>query len=164
MNIINLASIADLPQRQGPAPRVEPGPPQHQLDQLPTGDEWSAMRKLFDEWQSADKGASRRAVPGTVGLYIPENVQGAASQEAYLLGKEFAHHHPDSDGGLHLVLPPEWHAAALQKGWAIPHTFAGQPSVSRWTVLVFAPRDATERAVAKRLLEASEEFALGRVA
>jgi hypothetical protein len=140
---------------------VYPGPPQHQLDQLPTEAEWRTTRKMFNAWQTVDQGASLRAAPGTLGLYIPENDEKASSAERFLLGNEFAHHHPMGDGGLHVVLPPTWHVAAIKKGWAVPHTLAGQPSVSPLTLLIFAPRDADERDVIRRLIEVSENFARG---
>ena len=87
--------------------------------------------------------------------------QCGGSNEAFLLGNEFAHHHPKEDGGLHLVLPPTWHAAAIERNWAVPHTLAGQATVSRLTLLIFAPRDADERNVVRRLIEVSESFARG---
>ena len=160
MSTAAISEPEDLPLRNGPRPRVYPGPPQHQTDQLPTEEEWRATREMFSAWQTADQGASRRAAPGTLGLYIRENEK-AASAEAFLLGTEFAHHHPKGDGGLHLVLPPAWHVAAIKKGWAVPHTLAGQPTVSRLTLLIFAPRDADERDVVRRLIEVSESFARG---
>jgi hypothetical protein len=116
---------------------------------------------MFSAWQTADRAASHRAAPGTLGLYIRENDDKASSTEAFLLGNEFAHHHPQGDGGLHLVLPPAWHAATIKLGWAVPHTLAGQPTVSRLTLLIFAPRDAGERDVVRRLVEVSESFARG---
>jgi phospholipase/carboxylesterase len=116
---------------------------------------------MFSAWQTAEQGASRRAAPGTLGLYIRENDDKASSAEAFLLGNEFAHHHPREDGGLHLVLPPAWQVAAIKKGWAVPHTLAGQPTVSGLTVLIFAPRDAEERDVIRRFIEVSESFARG---
>ena len=161
MTTAALSEPKDLPLRNGHRPQVYPGPPQHQLDQLPTEEEWRAIRKMFDAWQTADQGASLRATPGTLGLFIRENDHKASSAEAFLLGNEFAHHHPKGDGGLHLVLPPAWHASAIKKGWAVPHTLAGQPSVSRWTLLIFAPRDVDERDVVRRLIEVSESFARG---
>jgi hypothetical protein len=161
MSSAEISEPKDLPPRNGPRPRVYPGPPQHQLDQLPTEEEWRATRKMFNAWQTADQRASRRAAPRTLGLYIPENDDKASSAEAFLLGNEFAHHHPIGDGGLHLVLPPAWHVAAIKKGWAVPHTLAGQRTVSRLTLLIFAPRDAGERDVVRRLIEVSESFARG---
>ena len=161
MSAAQIGEPKDLPLRNGPRPRVYPGPPQHQLDQLPTEEEWRATRKMFNAWQTADQGASLRATPGTLGLFIRDNDDKASPAEAFLLGNEFAHHHPKGDGGLHLVLPPAWHAATTQKGWAVSHTLAGQPIVSHLTLLIFAPRDADERDVVRRLIEVSESFARG---
>jgi hypothetical protein len=161
MSTTALREPNDLPLRNGARPRVYPGPPQHQLEQVPTEEEWRATREIVSGWQTADRGESHRSVPGTLALHIPENENKASSAEAFLIGNEFAHHHPNGDGGFHMVLPPAWHAAAIQKGWAIPHTLAGQPTVSRLTLLIFAPRDAGERAVVRRLIEVSESFARG---
>jgi len=119
------------------------------------------MRGLIEGWESAERGRSLRSVPGTLALYVPSDAPRSSSEEAFLIGREFAHHHPESDGGLHLVLPADWHAAAIAKGWAIPHTLAGKPTVSRFTLLVFAPRDDNERHVVKRLVEVAESFARG---
>lgn len=115
------------------------GPPQRQLDQLPTEEEWRETRRMFSEGPTADQGASRRAAPRTLGLYIRENDNKASSAEALLLGSEFAHRHPKEDDGLHLVPPPPWHTAIIRKGWAVPHTLAGQTTVSRLTLLIFPP-------------------------
>jgi hypothetical protein len=161
MSLISINDPEDLPVRNGDRPRVHPGPPQHQLDQLPTEEEWQTIRKMFNAWQTAEQGASLRATPGTLGLFIPENDRKASSAEAFLLGNEFAHHHPKGDGGLHLVLPPAWHAIAIKRGWAVPHTLAGHRTVSHLTLLIFAPRDADERNVIRRLVEVSESFARG---
>ena len=161
MSLPSIKDPEDLPVRNGARPRVHPGPPQHQLDQFPSEEEWRATRQMFNAWQTAGQGASLRAAPGTLGLFIPDNDPKASSAEAFLLGNEFAHHHPEGDGGLHLVLPQAWHAVAIKRGWAVPHTLAGQPTVSRLTLLIFAPRDADERNVIRRLVEVSERFARG---
>lgn len=158
---MSFARPDELPQRSGSQPPVFPGPPQHQLEQKSDPPGWQAMRAVVSEWSTAERGPSKRSVQGTLALYVPADANRAGTEEAFLIGREFAHHHPESDGGLHMVLPPEWHAAALAKGWAIPHTLAGKPTVSRWTLLVFAPRDAAEREVVRRLIEVSESFARG---
>ena len=51
------------------------------------------MRAVIDAWPSADKAPSRRSVPGTVGLYVPAGESCSTSPDAFLLGREFAHHH-----------------------------------------------------------------------
>ena len=151
-----------LPLRVGPPPQVYAGPPQHQLDQLPTQAQWQALRAELNAWGTAVLRPSRRSVPGTLGLHLPDHDERSTSPECFLLDSEFAHHHPNSDGGMHLVLPPEWHSAAIEKGWAIPHPMAGQPTISPWIVLVYAPRNETERRVALRLIDVAERFARGK--
>jgi hypothetical protein len=113
--IISSVNPADLPQRQGRAPNVYPGTPQHQTEQIPEMDGWKAMRSLVIDWQGADKGHSPRAAPGTIGLFVPEGGRRSGSKEAFLIDNEFARHDADSDGGLHMVVPPDRHAAATAK-------------------------------------------------
>jgi len=148
-----------LPKRAGPAPKVHPGPPQHQLEQHPEQAQWQALRALIERWESADKAPTLRGVPGTLGLFLPRGRPGAG-EYGFLIGREFAHHHPD-DGGLHMTLPRDWCHAVMAQGWGEPHTWAGRPTVSPNTVLIYAPRDAHEIAVVQRLIEVSEGFADG---
>jgi hypothetical protein len=123
--------------------------------------EWRALRTVFETWRDVDRRASLRAPSGTLGLYLPEGVA-RGGEDAFLLGAEFTHHHALPDGSMHMTLPPGVLAEAVAQGWAIPHPMAGQPTVSRWTTLVYAPRDAAERTVAIRLVAAAEAFARGR--
>jgi len=117
------------------------------------------MRELVEQWSSADKAPTLRGVTGTLGLFLPKGRR-AAGEHAFLVGREFAHHHPD-DGGLHMTLPQTWCDAVIEKGWGTAHTWAGRPTVSSLTVLIYAPRDDAEIQVVRRLLEVSEAFAGG---
>ncbi|MET0184427.1 MAG: hypothetical protein ABW210_03115 [Achromobacter sp.] len=148
-----------LPQRAGPAPKVYPGPPQHQLEQHPEQAQWQALRTLVEQWESADKAPTLRGTPGTLGLFLPK-ARAGVGEYGFLIGREFAHHHPD-DGGLHMTLPSAWCKAVIARGWGEPHVWAGRPTVSANTVLVYAPRNAQEIDVVRRLIEVSEGFADG---
>lgn len=44
----------------------------------------------------------------------------------------------------------------------MPHPMAGLPTVSPHTIMIFAPRDAAERALVARLIRAAELYACGR--
>ena len=156
---VALLTPETLPVRAGVAPSVHPGPPQHQQEQHPEHEQWRAMRALVEQWPSADKAPTLRGVSGTLGLFLPKH-RAASGEHAFLIGREFAHHHPD-DGGLHMTLPQAWRDAAISKGWGVPHTWAGRPTVSALTVLVYAPRDAAEIDTVKHLLHVSERFAQG---
>jgi hypothetical protein len=129
---------SSLPTRAGPAPRTTPTNPQQQLEQYPDAANHLALRDVVLAWPTAIKALSRRATPGTIGLYLSEE-DAKGPPEAFLLGTEFAHLHGLPDGGLHLVLPPELHREVIAAGWGIPHTMAGLPTVSSQTLLIFAP-------------------------
>lgn len=150
--------LGELPERAGPRPKVYPGPPQSQLDQHPDSVMWRKMRDLLEGWPGCKPAPSRRAAPGTQGLFV-EDAPRSRDPEHFLIGHEFAHHHPDTDGGLHLVLPDDAKAEAMEKGWAQPHTWAGRPTVSANTLLVYAPRDDAELDVVRRLIAAAEAWA-----
>jgi hypothetical protein len=79
--------------------------------------------------------------------------------EAFMLATEFAHVHPAPDFSLHLTLPEPVRSEAIAAGWAEPHPLAGEPTVSKLIVMLFAPRDANELTVITRLVEASWAYA-----
>jgi hypothetical protein len=150
-----------LPHRQGAAPRTTRHNPQQQIDQIPGPSEYHSFRDQIAAWPNVIKAPSMRAPHGTIGLFLAkEDAKGPP--EAFLLATEFAHLHPLPDGSLHMVLPPDVHAAAIAAGWGIPHPMAGMPSVSSQTILIYAPRDTAEREVIATLVTAAERFARGQ--
>ena len=153
--------LTELPKRSGPAPDVFNGIPQHQLDQIPSEAEWQALNDIIKQWPGVEKRDSQRAPEGTTGLFLSDADAQKAQDDAFLLDTEFAHHHPLPDGSLHLVLPPSVHQLAIDQNWSVPHPLAGQPTVSKWTVLVFAPRNAEELREVVKLIESAEGFARG---
>jgi hypothetical protein len=158
--IRDLANPA-LPLRRGSVPRTTQQNPQQQLEQIPDRANYAAFRQMVEAWPGVIKAPSVRAPHGTIGLYLdPREAKGP--REAFLLDTEFAHLHPLPDGSLHMVLPPDVHAAAIAAGWGLPHPMAGMPTVSLQTILIFAPRDAVERDVVAGLIRAAERFARGR--
>lgn len=95
-----------------------------------------------------------RAPPGTIGFYINEGAA-CADRDCFLLGHEFAHVHVDDDGSLHVILPEPQRTVAIESGWAEPHPLAGQPTVSPYTVMLYAPRDEAEVDIIGGLVEIS---------
>jgi Family of unknown function (DUF5519) len=153
--------LESLPARDGARPATTNVAPQCQLDQIPDAASHKAMHAIVADWPNVIKRPSERAPQGTVGLFLSD-AEAQGPQEAFLLGTEFAHLHPLPDGSLHMVLPPSVGRAAIEKGWGIPPPMAGLPTVSPQTIMIFAPRDATERAVVARLIRAAELYARGR--
>lgn len=149
-----------LARRVGPRPRTTSNNPHSQLDQQPRRDVIEDLIERLGQMRGVLVGGSLRAPPGTIDFHLPaEGARGPL--EAFLLGREFAHVHPDPDGSLHLTLPPGLREAAIAAGWAEPHPLAGRPTVSPQIVMVYAPRDAAEVALVTDLVEASRRYAAG---
>lgn len=154
-----LSASTALPARPGPPPAYTRSNPQTQLDQQPDHPLSAALIAAVRTWPGVALGHSLRAPPGTVGFFL--DTPSEQPPEAFLLGREFAHVHPYPDHSLHMVLPDPLRGEAIAKGWAVPHHLAGATSVSPYTVLVFAPRDAAELAVVTALVEGAFSFARG---
>ena len=154
------ASAGPLPSRSGIRPRTTVTNPHMQIDQQPARDVIDDLLRRLRAMPGILVGPSLRAPPGTIGFYLPP---GAAqgSEAAFLLGREFAHVHPDPDGSLHLTLPPGLRERASVQGWAEPHPLAGYPTISAQTVMAYAPRDEAEVAIVAALVEASRRYARG---
>ena len=69
------------------------------------------------------------------------------------------------DGTLHLSLRPEWAQKVVNKGWAVVHPFARYMAgaIPPQSLIVLAPRDDRECAVASRILQAAHGYAVGRI-
>lgn len=159
----NAETRGTMPIRLGPAPRTTTTNPHMQLDQQPVTPFSAELLEQARRLSDVVLAPSRRAPVRTVGLYLlPEVANGP--EEAFMLATEFAHVHPAPDFSMHLTLPEPLRTEAIAAGWAEPHPLAGLPTVSHLIVLLFAPRDAHELAVANALVKASWSYARdGRV-
>ncbi|NBN64807.1 hypothetical protein GWI72_13610 [Microvirga tunisiensis] len=153
------AGARALPFREGPPPRYTLSNPQTQLDQQPDRPLTFAIVSEVSGWPGVRIDGSLRAPMGTVGFFL-DHPSGQPA-DSFLLGLEFAHVHPGPDHSLHMVLPEPILSEAIGHGWAVPHHLAGAPGVSRFTVLVFAPRDTSELPIALALVKSAWHFAAG---
>ena len=131
---------------------------QQQQTQNPPRD---LQERLFDEirkFLGVDVGPSHISVPGARGFTLRE---GSTDEHAFLDPQfaEFAHLHPEYDGSLHLVLPPELAADVSTKGWGRPHMWAGTRLSPRF-MLIHGPRDY-ELATVRGIVATSHAFATG---
>jgi hypothetical protein len=155
----NTATQALAP-RIGQKPRTTTTNPHQQYDQHATPEALRAALDAVKDLAGVRLGPSQRAPYGTVGLYLDE---GRGPDDAFMLGREFAHFHPIPDGSLHLTLPPGIREEAIAAGWAEPHPLAGYPTVSKQLVLIFASRTLDEAKTVAALVEASWDYARGAV-
>ena len=148
-----------LPRRTGPRPRTTPSNPHTQLDQQPDDPALFAelARRAF-ALPDVDERPSAISVPGARALWLRSSVP-AGPPQAFLIGREFAHLHPDPDSSLHLCLPPKWVDHVLERGWGELHPVARMGLIPATAVMVYAPRDTNELDVVTSILHASYHFA-----
>ena len=147
-----------LPVRSGPPPSTTPTNPHQQLDQNAPAE---LQEKLYERTRTLPgvvEGPSGISVPGARAFLLEE---AGGPPEAFLIGKEFAHLHPRYDGSLHLTLPPDLAAEALEKGWGKPHPLAGKYGVPSTVVMIYGPRNEEELEVVWGIVRASYDFARG---
>jgi Luciferase len=143
--------------RAGPRPETTPTNPHTQLTQNAPADLQERVFALASALDGVEVGPSLVSVPGARAFHLPESAQPA--REAFMVGREFAHLHPESDGSLHLTLPPDEVNRVIENGWAERHPLAGQFGLPTNIVMVYGPRDEQELAVVEDLVCASHALA-----
>ncbi|WP_315745132.1 MULTISPECIES: hypothetical protein [unclassified Bradyrhizobium] len=148
-----------LAARQGDAPRLAPTWPCHQLDDAsPAG-------------YAGQLASCACALAGVEEVPPPLNTAGRAfalddtnamgQPEAFVFAPVWLVVRPD--GSLHLTLRPEWAQKVAAKGWGTVHPFARYMAgaVPPQSLIVYAPRDPRELAIAARIIAAAHCYARG---
>ena len=150
---------SSLPTRARDRPRTTPTNPHTQLDQQPDDSRWveELARRIF-ALPGVVEEPSRISVPGARALVLAPG-EPAGPPEAFLIGREFAHVHPNPDHSLHAMLPTETVDEAVAAGWAEPHPVAIEGLIPRNAVMRYAPREEDELDVVDGLVRASHAFA-----
>jgi hypothetical protein len=142
--------------RSGPRPSTTPTNPHTQLTQNAPQDLQERVFACGSSLPGVVDGPSAVSVPGARAFHLPASTN---PPEAFMVGREFAHLHPSSDGSLHLALPPEVVDRVIDNGWAERHPLAGRHGLPGNIVMVYGPRDDDELDVVEDLLRASHAFA-----
>jgi hypothetical protein len=100
------------------------------------------------------------SVPGARALWLREDLP-TGPQEAFVIGREFAHIHPVPDASLHAALPPEVAQEAISKGWAEKHPVARMGYIPQNVVMIYAPSDWQEIEVVAKLVVEAYRYASG---
>ena len=100
------------------------------------------------------------SVPGARALWLREDLP-TGPQEAFVIGREFAHIHPVPDASLHAALPPEVAQEAMSKGWAEQHPIARMGYIPQNVVMIYAPSDWQEIEVVAELVVEAYRYASG---
>lgn len=153
---------SQLPPRSGPRPATTPTNPHTQLDQQPADRvQRDRLAATLFALPGVVERPSRISVPGARALWLEEGANGPP--EAFMVGAEFAHLHPGADQSLHAMLPPSMADVAVEAGWAEPHPVARLGLIPPTAVMIYAPRDDSEREVVEALARASHAFARGEL-
>ncbi|WP_315705890.1 MULTISPECIES: hypothetical protein [unclassified Bradyrhizobium] len=150
-----------LAARQGDAPRLALTWPCHQLDDAsPAG-------------YAGQLASCACALAGVEEVPPPLNTAGRAfalddtnamgQPEAFVFAPVWLLVRPD--GSLHLTLRPVWAQKVAAKGWGTVHPFARYMAgaVPPQSLIVYAPRDPRELAIAIRIIAAAHCYARGRI-
>jgi len=150
-----------LPERAGQRPRTIPTNPHTQLDQNPKEVLVRELAQKVFALSDVEERPSAISVPGARALWLRDEVP-AGPQEAFMIGREFAHIHPLPDGSLHAALPPELAEEAIEKGWAEQHPVARMGYIPPNVVMIYAARNAGEIEIVAGLVTESYRYAGGR--
>lgn len=102
------------------------------------------------------------SVPGARALWLKDDVI-PAGPDVFMIGREFAHLHPEPDQSLHMILPEALVEPVVGGGWGELHPVASLGLIPATAVMVFAPRDDQEIEIVYQLVSASYTNAGGRL-
>ena len=148
-----------LPPRPGAQPAVTSGIPHIQLDQAASDDLLETMADWAFSLSGVVEQPSRASLPGARALTVAPNVS-ITRPEAMIVGREFAHIHPQPHGGsMHTKLPEHQVAQVVDKGWGEHHPLALDGSIPN-LLMVYAPRDDGDLDVVRIIIGAAVEYAI----
>lgn len=153
-----MPEIQPLQRREGPRPTTTPTNPHTQLSQQPPDSQQRDIlaAELFT-LPGVEEHESLISVPGARALWLTHGE--SAPNDAFFAGTEFAHLHPGADHSLHVMLPPALVADAIAAGWAEQHPVARRGDIPPNAVMIYAPRNDTEREVVAQLVKSAYRYA-----
>ncbi|MEM1275351.1 MAG: hypothetical protein AAGH74_02415 [Pseudomonadota bacterium] len=148
----------DLPPRSGPKPETTSDIPHSQLTQHGPDDVIDKLHAWCFSLSDVVNEQSAISVPGARALVLRDGVD--CNQDAFMIGREFAHIHPHPDSGsMHLQLTAEDAREVVETGWGEDHFFVTMGKLPPGLVMVFSPRDDVELEAVKKIVARSYEFA-----
>ncbi len=156
--------LQQLPERRGPRPRTTPTNPHTQLDQQPAATVAGSLRASLADalfgLEDVREAPSAISVPGARALWLSP-IAARGPRDAFMIGTEFAHLHPQPDWSLHAALPPALAEEVVARGWAEVHPVARRGLLPTNVVMIYAPRDDEELEIVVGLVRAAHAYARG---
>jgi hypothetical protein len=156
-----IAPELTLPMRPGAKPRTQRALPHVQLDQWPPPGVAQELIERALKISHVRPKQSRMANPSSIALCLPDDVA-EGPREAFIDDHEFCHLHALPEGGIHLTLPSEVRAQAMQLGWAEQHPAVKIGIMPPTLVMVYSPRNGVELDVVFHFIRISCAFAQGQ--
>lgn len=140
-----------VPLRHGPRPAATPTSPHTQLDQIAPVELQDRLRNHALALPGVSRGTSQVSVPGAVAflLYAPPEPPVLPD----ILGGEWGHIHPSTDGSLHLHVPTELAEQLIAAGWAEYHCLVTPGFLPPIVIMLYGPRDEEDFAVCAAVVE-----------
>lgn len=126
--------------------------PHDQLDQFSPPEVRAALVERAQALPGVFTGPSQVSEPSSLALRL-RRPDGPWEAFLHPSRDEFGHVH--RAGFLHLTVPRPLIAPLVEAGWAEPHPISRRPEWPDTIVMLYAPRDETELAVATAVLRAS---------
>ena len=152
--------LSTLPKRRGEGPDTNPRMPHQQVSQNAPKDLQEVLFERAKGLPGVVVGRSHVSVPGARAFHLDEAHAGG-SEDAFMVGTEFAHLHPQEDGSLHLILPERLAKQVIEQGWGEFHPLVLQGMMPPTNLMVFGPRDQSELEIVWSIVEASYANATG---
>ncbi|CZF82626.1 hypothetical protein GCE9029_03344 [Grimontia celer] len=153
-----MSKTLTLPKRSGEKPETSRRLPHSQLTQHGPDDVIDKLHEWAFSLPHVDNQHSGISVPGARAMVLHESCD--CNQEAFMVGREFAHIHPHPDNGsLHVKLPADEAKEVVDKGWGEDHYLVTLGHYPPGLIMVFSPRDDDELEVVKTIVSRSYLFA-----
>ncbi len=162
-NMDSKITLGSLPTRSGVRPKTTDTNPHTQLTQQP--EDLSYINELQDwafQLSYIKKQPSQVSVPGAVAMCL-EDDHTCDKCNAFMVGTEFAHFHPNPDYSMHLGLPQKEADIIIINGWGEWHPLIERGFLPPNIIMLYAPRNQEELEVAKFVLERSYVYAKGEI-
>jgi hypothetical protein len=151
-----------LPAREGRRPKVDYRYPCLQIDDPSPPMIREALLAQACTLAYVEEEPTRLAVPDGRAFVVAEYMA-RGQPEAFITGREFAI--VRADGSTQLSLPPVWGQKLLGLAWTTIHPLARYlaGTFPPQSLILYAPRDSLELAVAWKVLQAAYWFARGEI-
>jgi len=150
----------NLPQRSGPKPDTTSSIPHSQVTQHGPDQVIEKLHEWCFSLPSVNNEQSTISVPGARALVMCDGMD--CNQDAFMIGREFAHIHPHPDNGsMHVQLTAKDAREVIETGWGEDHFLVTQGKLPEGLIMVFSPRDDAELDAVKTIVSRSYEFATG---